>query len=412
MHRAVWLALVLAGCATAASSVQPVTLHMSNGGAPLPGIDVVFSDEAGELLAHAKTDAKGEASAIMSHGSITIATHDRLMSTHELLTIVGVESEDHIRVDLKAYTLPKPVVMASVALEALKGASAYHVVAGCSAGSTRDPTQVAPLGVQPWCLEKGRFDVAARALDDAGHPIGYTFLADVEPAPPGPMSLSLPAWRTDLVPLEVRLVDAPEGAKFRMTIDAVAVDLTARADTAAAPFPRTVMVPGALGDEVDLSAFEEREGEWTRMISRVAKRAAALTVDAKQLLPYVIDLAWDAADERRPTFRFAFAGTPEHADGVWAGTSFTTQPRINWTTLLPPSARSFRMPSLPPELSAFTPRGAPENLIVTVFDRSSIPGWKELRATPTDSMRFAVTRAPRDRLLRFSYAKRQERKSR
>ena len=47
------------------------------------------------------------------------------------------------------------------------------------------------------------------------------------------------------------MVDAPKDAKIRMTVDAVAVDLTALADTAAAPFPRTVTLPGALGDDVD-----------------------------------------------------------------------------------------------------------------------------------------------------------------
>jgi hypothetical protein len=43
---------------------------------------------------------------------------------------------------------------------------------------------------------------------------------------------------------------------------------------------------------------------------------------------------------------------------------------------------------------------------VTIFDRGSIAGWAEARATPTDSMRFAVSRAPADHLLRFSHAKR------
>jgi hypothetical protein len=396
------ICLAIAACASPqATAPKPVTVHLSSGSSPVSGIDVLFSGRSGELIAHRQTDARGAAEANAGGGSVTIATYDGELESYELFTIAGVEPADQIRVDLSAYALPKPVAMASLSFpERAAGAQSYQAVAGCSGGSSADPAKLPLLAIQPWCLVDGRFDVFARAVDAEGRPIAYTFLADVAPLTSS-MSIALPAWRTDFVPIS--LSTSPSDAKLRATIDAVAAEITARGDLASSPFPKTMSIPASLSQKIDLTVIEDGEKS-QRVVSRVQDRSPSLVFDTKDFLP-AISISIQGSDQPRPTISVAFDSGS--GDGLWAGMSWgQPKPRLNWTLLLPPQPASFRMPELPPALSAFSPSGEARGGIATLFDRGSIDRWSQLRSVPTSSMRWAVTRAPQDQLLRFSQARR------
>jgi hypothetical protein len=84
--RALLVALSLASCTGLCRPNREVTIHLTRKGRAEPGIDVVFSSTTGDVIAHAKTDADGEAGALVPlGGSITVATFDREIRSHELM---------------------------------------------------------------------------------------------------------------------------------------------------------------------------------------------------------------------------------------------------------------------------------------------------------------------------------------
>ncbi len=402
--RALLLALQLFACRSAA---REVTVRVTSSGAPEPAINVFFSDASGGVIAQRKTDARGEASAAAAGGSVTIATYDPELGTYELLTILETQDSDRILVELTAYRMPEVAAAVEVELPgAVDGAAGYRLLAACS-GAQAKSAGTQRLDVQARCLGPDRrFTTAARADDAQGRPLAYTFDRDRRTVS-ATMSIALPPWRTRFVPIEVDVLNPPAKAKLQATVDPVVDGLCSLGSTIDGPFPRTVLVPAGLSDQVEVSVVAESKDRGRRAIATLVKSAPRLVVNTSELLPAIVGVRWRSTDEQRPTIEYQLDGDASGADGVWIGASFgEPKIRVNWTTLAPPSSGPIRIPALPPSLAEWSPRGPPRSAIVTIFDRSGVDGWQEARRSPTASMRHAVVRAPGDDRVRFSQGRR------
>ncbi len=366
--------------------IGPVLVIVTSNGVPAPGIDLLFSGADGEVIEARQTDEHGEASATMGGGSITVATYDPDLESYELMTVHGVEPSDRIQVELSAYAVPKLVGTGAMVLPGrVDGAVSYEASIGCASTKTADPKRVAPLEIRTTCLAGGKLAANARAIDANGHPLAYSVKAGLRPKGAA-TKIAMPRWRTDFDRIAVQVIDAP--GKARVSIDPLG--MLGDAGEGELKVPR-------LGAEYEVTLTIE-----ARTLHRLEKRAKSYAVDAKELLPRTIDVGWDASDEHRPILKFRFDGDPSGADATWAGISWgQPKPRLNWSMVGPPRDGPLRAPILPPSLSAWLPSGKPVSMVVTLFDRSSLE-WRDVRTAPTGSMRYAVVRAPQDRVLRTS----------
>jgi hypothetical protein len=315
-------------------------------------------------------------------------------------------------VNLDAYAQPKISARVAVKLPSrFAGAATYQVTAGCTSGTTPEAARTPTIAIDARCLVEGTYDVSARALDANGHPLAYSYRADLPAsaeargASTATTAIELPAWRTDFFAIELNVHDpAPDAMRSSATIDPEASELTMRGDAWEAPFPRRMLVPSALAERLGLTFVEQADHSSQRMISRLDVRSSSIDLDTNELLPRIRNLAWKS-DGARTTLQFDLAEAD--ADGAWIGMSWgAPKPHHNWTFVGPPHVRRVQTPELPAALSAWLPSGPPRSAVVTMFDRASIEDWSQVRVAPTDSMRSAVVRGAGERALRFTQARR------
>src|SRR5262245_34390986 len=164
---------------------------------PREGIDVVFSDPAGALIAHVKTDADGAASAAVGTGAtVTIAAIGD--GTRALTTITGVGDGELVAVPVPwgPRAAPTRALIATVTAGPT-GTDTYQLTAGCAYASLTAPGPAA-LAIPEPCVTAGHVTVLALATT-AGAVVGYSTIdASVDAG-----TVALPAWRTDLTALDV-----------------------------------------------------------------------------------------------------------------------------------------------------------------------------------------------------------------
>jgi hypothetical protein len=406
---ALFVALFGVSCAGVCRPTPGAVVHLTRDGAPVPGIHVLFSSPTGEVIVCAKTDAEGRAEAeVPAGGAITVATLDRRFGTRELLTMLGIETSDRIELKLETYQQPPVTARLDVGLPGPFGdARSYRVTAGCASRTATSATSFPMFAIDPRCLEDGKVDITASALDPSGHPLAYTFMANRSLAATGTTSLSLPAWRTDLFPVALSVLNPPGDVdRAWATLDVESNELTMVGDTGRPPFDGRLLVPSALAERLAVTYVERFGSSGTRITSELEVRSSAIELDAIELLPRVTDLVWETG-ESGTAFQWKLDADPIDADGVWLGASWgSPKPKVNWTFVLPPHLRSARTPKLPPELSEWSPADRPKSAVITVFDRASITHWSQVRTRPTESMREAVVRGRGESALRFSQLRR------
>src|SRR5688572_7300093 len=77
------------------------TVALTSAGVGLAGADVVFHDSDGEVLAHVRSDARGEASGeITPHGMVTVLHPEYTSDWREIITVREVDGGDRIAIDV------------------------------------------------------------------------------------------------------------------------------------------------------------------------------------------------------------------------------------------------------------------------------------------------------------------------
>ncbi|MCC7383428.1 MAG: hypothetical protein IT384_16440 [Deltaproteobacteria bacterium] len=409
-----------AGDAADASAGSLTEVIVLDEGAPQADVLVVFHDQAGTPLHVARTGADGMARyALQATGSITVATSPQ--GTQQLVTVLGVEPEERIRVGVAEPVRSRGGSITVTTTRAVTNAGDYVVDVGCTSQTVSSVTTPLTFDVAQGCIDaSGETTVLAVSRMRDGTPYSYAVGRGHPTASGAPGSVPLSPWSVGWDELFLTVTNIPNGA---FGIRARAAALAGRVPFRAAFSPQIAAAfPGAsstiplgyprdLGEGVELfvdMAYGSQtavEAE-TILIRRRTTLPSQVTIDAPaELLPAIAGFA--VTSGARPEVNWTGAAALDAADGAQIDLAWTT-PARGWRVLMPPSgARPARLPELPPELASWAvPTASPDQAVLYVFDIDAIPSYAALRVEqgtaaldaplPAADMelRFSVTSAP------------------
>jgi hypothetical protein len=394
----------LAGCDDSSTGeVDEFTLHVIGAdGEPMVGIDVVFHDADGAVLAHVQSGADGTARYEGGVAAATLATSAN-GRTH-LTTVTGLfatSGSATLKVpDLVAQ--PAPVDRGTLDVAgpgSVANANVYLATNSCSSAFLNpSPAVRTGIATSTECLtDRNTTDVYAVALSASGDKLAYGYATDIVHGG-GVTAVDIPAWRIDFLDVSITAMNPPEGAvsfdaKIDMQRDGRGFGITA--DTGLVPIPASgeYTFPNRFGQGfadqwiVTTSAYLGASAsalDGVVMERRLeAQPASQYTVDINALLPALYDLSVDVTTPERPSVSWRAGGPADAADASVVGLGWSSG---TWSLLAPPDvAGPVRFPALPAALSGHAP-GPAETVAhdVELIDNAIYEGYDAL-LTRTES---------------------------
>ncbi len=404
---------------------QPLTLTVLKLGSPEPGVNVVFQDDTGAVVATATTDVAGTVSQLVVPGSQVTALLGDARSPSPV-TIQGVAPGDVLTVvDVAPGTTPPPGENVTVTLPAgtWDAAGADEEV---YAGQCYNPVSY-PLYLASYCETAGEFPLLARAVDTTSQEeIAYTYQLGNAAQPDGglpdgatslPITVALP-WETSTAVATITAANPPglpgEGGTTGTAND-VAVTYYEEAEGLSFSVPASpggaiddagtqtasfVMHPG-YPSFVQAGAVDTIPSDGAYVVAAGATRAAAQATSLAASLdlstiPLITGTSVDTADggaTAQPSVNWTSTGSLAGASGIYVSAqwsdSFTTDAGTTyvsgtWTILAPPTATTVHAPSLPASLAAWAPSPTASFYTtprVAAVQASFIPDYATFRAT-------------------------------
>jgi hypothetical protein len=375
----------------------PLTLTVLQGGAPEPGVNVVFQDETGAVVTTAVTDTAGTVSQLVVAGSQVTALLGTAGEPNPV-TIQGVAPGDALTIadptssgsapgsENVTVTLPAPTWDGSSVYE-----SAY-------AGSCYNPVTY-PLYLYSDCqTAAGEFPLLAVAVDTTTQEeIAYTYQLGNVAQPEGGLpdgATSLPVvvtrpWETSAATATIAATNPPglpydggttstandvqlfyyESAEGLLTSSPTALGATI--DDAGTQVQTFTMHPGypdfiqaEVTDTANTSNGEVFAGAATRVAAQATSLATSFDLST---LPAITGTGLDTADggmPLQPTVTWTSSGSLAPANGIYVSAQWFSATSTDggivyasgtWTVLAPPTSTGVHLPSLPASLSEWAP---------------------------------------------------------
>jgi hypothetical protein len=395
-----------APAAPRARSDEPLALvTVFDDGTPYPDRWVVFHDAEGTVLSAAKSDAAGKVSGPVPDGGMVTVAYGS--SIQHLRTIVGVKSGDSIIVGEAEDEGDEgnAIARARVTLPGPRaGAARYTLSAGVAETELSKPSEPLTLSVMERFTEgdgkpaqkdaevsKRRFRVLGEAVAANGDPLAFAFAwAEVGS---GVVDVKLPAWSTSYRPITALITNAPPGLVTArgdlgvVTASANRFVRPARSTLIGANTSLRFLVPEPLGDDLAFRLELAWEGTDKAVLARRQHAEALMRVDlGVELLPRVSNAMIERSnDPARPSVHWSVAGDIAPADATVLRLKWPASGEHEWTIVLPPNQRDpFRLPALPPVLSAWRPDAQPIVPAVALVESSVYENYDEVRAKGID----------------------------
>ena len=403
------------------ASPQPLTLTVLLLGVPEPGVNVVFQDGTGAVIATATTDATGRVTRSVMAGSQVTALLGTLLAP-QVVTIQGVAPGDALTVVDPATSASSPSEPVTVTLPAATWDSSA-TAEGVYAGSCYNPLPY-PINLTQSCESAGEFPLLARAFDTgSGQEIAYTYQLGNAAQPDGglpdgatslPIVMTLP-WATSTATATITATNPPglpaDGGGFAngvtLDYDEIARGVVLRVpaasvgttDDAGAQSAGFVMHPG-YPDFVQAEAVDQFTTPQGLLVAGGATRAAAQATSLAMsfdlsTLPLITATSVDTADggaTSQPVVTWTSTASLAAANGIYISaqwsSSITTDASTlyvngTWTILAPPTATNVHAPALPASLAAWGPSPTASfnpTPRVAAVQASFAPGYAGFRA--------------------------------
>lgn len=376
-----------------------ITVAAFDDGSPARDRIVVFSDEAGGLLATAKTKADGTASGPMTaRGMVTIALGT---SVRHLVTITAVVPGDRLVFGEEEEDEGTAGVACRIAVTApsVVANAAKHVVSvGVNDTPLGDPKKPVTVAVLKRFVVGGKVRTLARALDAEGKLLAYShaFVEGCAQADGGAGSLDvrLPAWSTDLRTFTVEASGGPHGTlEGSITLVPPGADgfaLGSREAPIDGEATLVFLAPRPLGtrgrtklevkyeDGRDHAEIDERRDD----IAETSKIALG-----ERLLPRIRDAVVEGQGSARPSIRWTASSSLAQADAIVARLAWPASREHVWTIVAPPDAPPrLAVPELPDELGAWRPDHRVITPAVGVVDASFWNGYADVKRKGLESL--------------------------
>jgi hypothetical protein len=391
----------------------PVTMHVTLGGAPEPGVLVVFQDAQGSVLASGTTDASGAFASVVPEGSqVTVILRDGLRTYLETVTAL-TPGDSLTAIDPGA--APTSTVSVDSLPPAPAGATEIDLFASVCGIRLLDPASPgAPsLGFSDryaTCASGGRTSLLGIAYGDAGAgEVAYTYLDGIDLSSGGqdggiPVAITQP-WSAaqrvtvtapDTSPLSGDIVyeESSSGVIWASgglfgqgwpddDVDAGQYEVPANAHVG---YPDSVQIEGALLQNPPSSAELAIQASAMRVPPPTGGERFA--VDFSNPLPEITSASITLGDAGAGASQGTIAWTPAApltgADAVVAWvTDFGLQDgeQTTWMIVGPSTATSFAIPALPAGTTALDWSELNTNLspIVYALDVSSFAGYGDFK---------------------------------
>jgi hypothetical protein len=376
------------------------TVVVYDDGTPVSDRVVVFSDEAGAVLATKKTEKDGSASGpITPRGMVTVA-HGT--SVRSMITITSVMPGDRLVVGEAEDEGGTAIVECRVAITVpspFPKATKHVVSVGVNDTAASNATTPVTLAVLKRFIVDGKVRVLARALDESGRPLAYAHAfvegcARGDGGSPATIAVRLPSWSTDFRTFTVEASSADhgtlEGSITLLPPGADAFPLTEREVPLGGEAKLDFLAPRPLGtrgktklevkyedghDHAELEELRDEISEKTRV---------AL---AERLLPRIRDAIVDGQGTPRPSIRWSATSSLASADAIVARLAWPATREHVWTIIAPPdSPARLVVPALPDELAAWRPDARPITPAVGAVEASFWNGYADVKKSGLDSL--------------------------
>lgn len=376
-----------------------VTVTVTSG-APVAGAPVVFHRPDGTVQDLAATDARGEATAVITEGALVTVgrmfpgTIDRWVLT----TIAGVVPGDAL-VLADAPGVPLSGTGTVTFAGAVEGASSYRVDAACTAAFADDgfvpslPVALSGCGAS--------LDAVALARAPGGALLAYATAFDVPitgTEPSQTATVALGDWQTDFGTLVVDATNAPAGSEFLAA--ALAPRRGARVFFQSGSAAAAVIASGgsaslALTHPTTFATSAQVRANLWYASDGVSDGSAGIVLPAEPLSgPIAIDLSADLPPRLSAAELVATGGTfvaswrqaaaDPGLDGVVVSTGWlATNGEHSWHFVAPPGTTSLALPPLPAELAAYAPdaESGSAHLQLVAYDDLETQGYAAFKAT-------------------------------
>lgn len=375
------------------TSIQPVTLTVSEGGAPRAGVHVYFVAADGTPIATVDTDAGGMASAMLpAGGSVTMidpfpdtVEQAPTVGQNQLVSYLGVQPGDHLTL-LRSDRLP---VSFALTAPAVTGATDYDVVTTCGRDSLRPDPAGGPTATGTVMLEgcRGTTDVAivANRVDPTSHvstPISGLFHAG---AVADGTAVTLNDPYAALVEQSFTIMNPPAGVQLDVSHSPLAAhgplepfELTLTGNTGALQEPVTT-ASSAVTVSYDLNGGNHRVLEWGAL-------AADYQLDLAAALPREIAAppTYDVAGGRLTWTEAAQGATPDASVALMGAARAAQSRKWSWTLIAPYTRGELRLPRLPTDVADWIPVAGDTAGVSQVTNLKLTGGYDALRTTKID----------------------------
>jgi hypothetical protein len=382
--------VVLTACSVEAESLpahdraQPrerdVTAVVTSAGRLTPGIELIFHDAEGRVIARAITDANGEAGAALpEHGMVTAFYVGTNAERPLLLTVRDVVAGDRVVFDFGRYrsrdSVPIEVVLQGAFTEANgRRVENYEIHTAHGFLDIHDPksftyrAETLPV--------RDRVSVYARAVNAWGCTVAYAVAsATVDADGAGRERVELSEWRTDLQWVEA----SGFGFDAGLVVDGVRCTSQIRESG----FCRTGLAAPMAGVELGIRASIGDDRGHSEIARRV-RVEAVIELAENDFMSARHDVVLETSERSRPVLDFTIEGEVRDADALAAELVWDLG---EWIIFAAPEARQIRAPELPDDLADFRLRSI-GGAALHVIDRDSIHGYAEFRVLPSSRLDF------------------------
>lgn len=364
---AVGLLGVLAACAGCAGNppapTGPVDVTAWRDGRPAAGMDVVFHDPAGGVLAHVVTGSSGHARFDAPAMAIATVAWVDSAGTHRLDTAAGLVPGEAVTLGERTPPFSGIVGQLNVSFPAHPDAAGYYIDFPCGAAATT--VMQLQIPVPRGCDDAGTADIAVTAHDGAGNPVAWTAAFDLPLDPAVLTTATLSEWFDALPQTVVTISSLPPHETATVGMETL---LDRSVSVQSGGILGSPLEPGdftfarleqgrrrALQTTIRLARSGGTSAIWQRT---QATPPATLSVDGATALLPAPGISADLSAPSRPRVTWQ---VPEH-DGLsvarvgiearWPAAGDV----LRWSVRGPPQpAGSFRFPALPDALEAFRP---------------------------------------------------------
>ena len=396
------------GRATVEAGPGLVTVLVATVTGPEEGIQVVFHNPDGSVLATGTTDSTGQASHQVPVDAMVTAAFGAALSS-SLVTVTGVSGGDVIHLLDTATPMPaQQKVNLTYPPSNPAGTTYYFLSSPCTSGAfilslERDPLECAVDGPFPVLLL-----ALSGAFDNPGQRLGFQYAKGISlPEDGGASALAFTGtWQpTGTLHVSLSNVPSPVGSLLvTYTEEANGFPFSfqqgASSDTAPTVDAGTMSTwtydtdpgfPDYTQTEVMTTdvAVENPVGPTATSYALLATRSnAAPTIqsfDLSKRLAAISGAQVDTMGSQTSVVSWTPAASLGSADGTYVHVAYGT---YSWTVVVPPGAAQIALPSLPSSLAAWAPApGAKFHLIdVATVDVSTVEAYAELRQAGTAFM--------------------------